>query len=444
MSSTNNQEYIASLYSEFTTWVKSCLKSTKNRKLLNEFYQSHCLYLPPMAGWFFFSALLSTYNKYVFGQGHYSFPCPLLLTSMHVLGQWIISSALCSLHPTYFGKEQVTKMSWRDYILVSVPCGCVATGDIGLSNLSLVTISVSFYTMIKSATPIFVLLWAYFFGLGKITYNLLFVVLIIACGEFLTVSGESNDTFDIKGFLLCLSSAVLSGARWTLVQCKIQSMDPPLKTSITTMRLLSPSMFFSMITLSLIVEKPWITMQPYMHSIDAAMKVFVLSITGAGFAISMILCELYLIMYTSAFILMIGGVLKEMLTIFVGVMVFHDQLNRVNITGCCLVFLGVIYYKVTYRGLEHEQPTRPKSAANNTTNGKTSSNAVITKLLHKNADNVDVLDLDDFINNIENNNTDLSENTEHTTESFSNSNSNGDHKRTVEHRSHRPSVVEMV
>jgi hypothetical protein len=27
------------------------------------FYEEHCIYLPAMAGWFLFSALLSSYNK---------------------------------------------------------------------------------------------------------------------------------------------------------------------------------------------------------------------------------------------------------------------------------------------------------------------------------------------------------------------------------------------
>jgi hypothetical protein len=41
---------------------------------VGDFCEQHCIYLLPMLGWFFFSALLSSYNKYVFGAGHMAFP----------------------------------------------------------------------------------------------------------------------------------------------------------------------------------------------------------------------------------------------------------------------------------------------------------------------------------------------------------------------------------
>ena len=235
-------------------------------------------------------------------------------------------------------------MSWSDWFRISVPCGLVTSGDIGLSNLSLVTISITFYTMVKASTPIFVLIWAYIFGIERITWNLILVVAIIAAGEFLTVAGEVD--FQLVGFILCLSASVLSGMRWTLVQLKLQTMDPPLKTTLATMRLLSPSMFWSMILLSMVVERPWnkfdgLTGQQFVYIVG-------LGLSGALIAIAMILCEFHLIMHSSAVILMLGGVIKELITIFVGVIHFGDKLNSVNLAGCAVVFLGVIIYKVMH------------------------------------------------------------------------------------------------
>ena len=48
-----------------------------------------------------------------------------------------------------------------------VPNG-VSTGlDIGLSNYSLMLITLSFYTMCKSATPVFLLVFAFVWGLER-------------------------------------------------------------------------------------------------------------------------------------------------------------------------------------------------------------------------------------------------------------------------------------
>jgi solute carrier family 35, member C2 len=281
-----------------------------------DFYQDHCTYLPAMAGWFLFSALLSSYNKYVFGDKNLNFPCPLLLTSMHFLAQWVFSYLACKLFPDAFGAQRLTDMTWKEFFEVSVPCGLVTSGDVGLSNLSMVTMSITFYTMVKSSTPVFVLTWAYLFGIVRITWALVGVVVIIFIGEFLTVAGEVD--FVLKGFLLCLMASVLSGARWTLVQLKIQRLDPPLKTTVATMRLLSPMMFASLLVVACAIEQPWNALKEVVDSWDTALYVVKLGLLGAVFAIAMILCEFFLIMYSNAIVLMIGGVLKEILTIFIG------------------------------------------------------------------------------------------------------------------------------
>jgi solute carrier family 35, member C2 len=308
-----------------------------------------------MLGWFLFSAALSTYNKYVFGDTHMNFQCPLLMTSIHFGLQWFVSHWLCRIFPITFGNDRLSIMNWREWCAVSIPCGVVTSGDVGLSNLSLVRITMTFYTMVKSSTPIFVLGWAYLFGIEQITCNLVLVVLIIAAGELLTVLGEVD--FDHVGFILCLSASVLSGARWTLVQLKLRSIEPPIKSTIATMKLLSPSMFFSLLAFSLAFERPWVKLQKY--NTDDFVQLLVLGAVGGTLAILMVLCEFHLIMHANAFLLMIGGVIKEMVTIMVGIFLFGDKLNLVNSSGVFVVFLGVFCYKLIHyydaKKVQHHQ-----------------------------------------------------------------------------------------
>jgi solute carrier family 35 protein C2 len=261
-----------------------------------------------MLGWFIFSALLTSYNKVIFGGDHMKFPCPLFLTSIHFGVQWLFAHVSCQLFPVILGTDRVKQMSWKEWFSISVPCGLTTSCDIGLSNLSIVFLSISFYTMVKSSTPIFVLGWAYILGIERITWRLVGVICVIAIGEFFTVFGEEK--FVLNGFIMCLSASVISGARWTMVQLKLQNMNPPMKTTIATMRLLSPSMFWSMLIISAIVERPW--------NVSMTLQVVGLGLLGGCLAIAMILCEFYLILHASALILMIGGVIKEMTTILIG------------------------------------------------------------------------------------------------------------------------------
>ncbi len=338
----------------FRTLVQRCQSSCPNflnsndqnsPSSLSKFYKEHCIYLPAMLGWFFFSALLSLYNKYIFGSTHLAFPCPLLMTSIHFLSQWCFAYTASSLFPIKLGGDQVSEMPWKLFLNIAIPCGFVTSADVGFSNLALVRISVTFYTMVKASSPIFVVLSAYIFGIEQITTPLIIVVLIISMGELLTVLGEVE--FDMIGFILCFIASVLSGMRWTVVQLKIQSIEPKLKSTIATMRILSPFMFLSMLIMSLVKEQPWYTMGEWINTFDKAMLTVGLSFLGATLAICMMLCEFYLIMKSNAIILMIGGVLKELNTIALSVGIFGDKLNAINVLGCVVVFSGVMLYKVS-------------------------------------------------------------------------------------------------
>lgn len=61
-------------------------------------------------------------------------------------------------------------LSWRAVLCCAVSCAVLPNGavtglDIGFSNASLVHITMSFYTMCKSTTPIFLLAFAFMWGL---------------------------------------------------------------------------------------------------------------------------------------------------------------------------------------------------------------------------------------------------------------------------------------
>jgi len=280
-----------------------------------------------------------------------NFPCPLLLTSIHFGLQWIFSFTISNTFSESLGGSQVKSMPWEAFLAIALPCGIVTAADVGFSNMALSRISITFYTMVKASSPIFVVISAYIFGIEKITVSLLLVVLIISAGEMLTVLGEVQ--FDTIGFIYVLIASILSGCRWTVVQLKIQSIDPPLKSTMATMRLLSPVMFISMLIYSLLWENPIAQLGPhsdtiYFTSFSEGMKTLGIGLGGGVLAISMLIFEFYLIMHSSALVLMIGGVLKELVTIMLGVTLLGDEINLINIMGCFVVFSGVILFKVSH------------------------------------------------------------------------------------------------
>lgn len=110
------------------------------------------------------------------------------------------------------------------YDLNTIICA-IATGlEIGLSNFSLQTISISFYTMVKSGTPVFVLLFAFLTGLESPSWKLTAVIFIIVFGVLLMVLDDT--TFSLTGYLEVQSATILAGLRWSLTQILLSNVNP--------------------------------------------------------------------------------------------------------------------------------------------------------------------------------------------------------------------------
>lgn len=126
--------------------------------------------------------------------------------------------------------------------------------EICCANASLMFVTLSFYTMVKSSTPIWVLLFSFIFGFEKPRVRLVIIIGLMVTGVILTVEGETK--FDMLGFLLVLIAAVISGLRWNLTQLLLQQDRLGMDNPIATLYHLSPIMFVTMFLLSLIFEDP--------------------------------------------------------------------------------------------------------------------------------------------------------------------------------------------
>ena len=120
--------------------------------------------------WYMFGTMLSLWNKLLVGHdrgvfGYGPFPAPFLMSALQFFCQHLLARG--ALAAGLVRRRCDETLTWRQYARVIVPNG-VATGlDIGLSNYSLVFITLSFYVMCKSTTPLFLLSFAILWGLEK-------------------------------------------------------------------------------------------------------------------------------------------------------------------------------------------------------------------------------------------------------------------------------------
>ena len=162
--------------------------------------------------WFGMSTCLALFNKALFGQRKGGFPAPLLLTSVQFLMQYLIAAAtLRFVLPRMRPRRPIP---WGVYLRQVAPVGVVMGMDIGLSNLSLVYVTVSFYTLAKTSSILFLLAFAFWLRLEPVSLRLTAAALTLTLGEVLTVQGETQ--FNALGFFLVIAAAACSGLRWVL------------------------------------------------------------------------------------------------------------------------------------------------------------------------------------------------------------------------------------
>ncbi|KAL6839664.1 hypothetical protein ACP4OV_030603 [Aristida adscensionis] len=288
--------------------------------------------------WYAFSTCLTLYNKTLLGDKLGKFPAPLLMNTVHFALQAALSKLIIFFQSK--GPESAVEMGWKDYFMRVVPTALGTALDINLSNASLVFISVTFATMCKSASPIFLLLFAFAFRLESPSIKLLGIIVVISTGVLLTVAKETE--FDFWGFIFVTLAAVMSGFRWSMTQILLQKDAFGLKNPITLMSHVTPVMAIATLVLSLILD-PWSDFQKNAYFDDPwhVMRSCLLMLIGGSLAFFMVLTEYILVSATSAITVTIAGVVKEAVTILVAVFYFHDEFTWLKGAGLITIMVGV-------------------------------------------------------------------------------------------------------
>ncbi|XP_038887955.1 probable sugar phosphate/phosphate translocator At1g06470 [Benincasa hispida] len=288
--------------------------------------------------WYTFSLLLTLYNKSLLGDHLGRFPAPLLMNTVHFTMQAVLSNLITWIWSSRF--QPCVTMTWRDYFIKVVPTALGTALDVNLSNASLVSISVTFATMCKSGSPIFLLLFAFAFRLEAPSFRLSGIILIISVGILLTVAKETE--FEFWGFIFVMLASVMSGFRWSMTQILLQREAYGLKNPFTLMSYVTPVMAIVTLMLSLGLD-PWreFTSNGYFNSIWHVTRSCLLMLFGGALAFCMVLTEYILVSVTSAVTVTVAGVVKEAVTILVAVFYFHDKFTWLKGFGLIIIMIGV-------------------------------------------------------------------------------------------------------
>ncbi|KAG2178947.1 hypothetical protein INT43_001794 [Umbelopsis isabellina] len=326
--------------SQESPFVSPSVRQSSNRSSKQSTLRTQSINVLWILAWYLFATFLSVYNKWMFSEKYYNFQYPLFVTSTHMLVQFTFAGLTLLAMPHLKPKK---RPSVQNYLYKVCPCAVATSLDIGLSNLSLKTITLSFYTMCKSSTLAFVLIFAFLFKLEKPRLKLIGIIVVITAGVLLMVSDETD--FVVAGFLEVMAGAVLGGLRWSLTEILLRKESLGLSNPCASIFYLAPVQGLVLIVISGIVEGYFnIFRSAFFLTFQEGLHTMLVILVGGVLAFLMIMSEFFLIKRTSVLTLSVCGIFKEVATITVSAIVFGDKLTIINVMGLCVTLCGIGMY----------------------------------------------------------------------------------------------------
>lgn len=204
-----------------------------------------------------------------------------------------------------------------------------------LSNKSYIYLSVSYIQMLKAFTPVAVLIFSYFAGLEKAALMEVYIVLIICLGVALTSVGESY--FSWIGFTFQSLAILAEASRLTMtnILMKQLKLDP-----LSSLYYIAPlCLVFIGIACCIfeLQDLPWDRMQ--------TQEFIGIMLVNGGVAFTLNVAVVLLISNTSALVLTLSGIVKDILLVVLSMVIFGSPVTPLQYLGYSVALLGLNLHK---------------------------------------------------------------------------------------------------
>lgn len=304
--------------------------AAKDQNLDHEYSIPSTIKLTWLGTYFFFSLLLTLYNKLVLGMFHF----PWLLTFLHA--SFASMGTYGMMHMGYF---KLSRLGRREHLAL-VAFSALFTANIAVSNLSLATVSVPFYQTMRMLCPMFTIL-IYRSWYGRIYSYMTYLSLApLIIGAAMTTAGEM--TFTDAGFLLTISGVVLAAVK-TVVTNRFMTGSLALPPVEFLMRM-SPLAALQALACATATGEVG-AFRELVNSGQVSVPTSIASLTGNGFlAFLLNISSFNTNKLAGALTMTVCGNLKQCLTVLIGIFLFNVSVDLLNGAGMAVTMIGAGIY----------------------------------------------------------------------------------------------------
>ncbi|KAI1781075.1 TPT-domain-containing protein [Hypoxylon cercidicola] len=290
--------------------------------------------------WISLSSSVILFNKWILDT--LDFRYPVVLTTYHLTFA-TVATQLMARYTTLLDGRKSVKMTGRVYLRAIVPIGLFFSLSLICGNLTYLYLSVAFIQMIKATTPVAVLLSSWAMGLAPPNLKQLANVSAIVVGVMIASFGEIR--FVWIGFLYQLGGLMFEAIRLNLVQALLSSaeykMDP-----LVSLYYFAPICAVMNGLVALIWEVPKVSMAEVYH-----VGLFTFFLNGLC-AFLLNVSVVFLIGKTSAVIMTLCGVLKDVMLVVASMLIWGTPVSGLQAFGYTIALGGMVYYKLGLEALK--------------------------------------------------------------------------------------------
>lgn len=272
------------------------------------------------------------FNKFVLDQ--LQFPYPMFLCSWHMILATIITRLMVRYTNMLPGARE-GKVNSQVFTNKIIPVAACFAVSLVLSNKAYIYLSVSYIQMLKAFTPVAVLAFSFFAGLEKSSAMEFYIVSLICIGVALTSVGETY--FSVMGFSFQVLAIFAESTRLVLtnILMKELKLDP-----LSSLYYIAPPCAFAIGLACLIFE---FNDLPFERMLTPEFAI-VMGVNGAV-AFTLNVAVVLLIGNTSALILTLAGIFKDILLVALSVLLFGSPVTFLQYIGYAVALLGLNLHK---------------------------------------------------------------------------------------------------
>ncbi|KKO96973.1 hypothetical protein THAR02_10918 [Trichoderma harzianum] len=244
---------------------------------------------------------------------------------------------------TMLDGRKTVKMTGRVYLRAVVPIGIFFSLSLICGNLTYLYLSVAFIQMLKATTPVAVLISGWALGVSQPNLKQFLNVSAIVVGVIIASMGEIH--FVVIGVAYQIAGVIFEALRLTMVQRLLSSADFKMDP-LVSLYYFAPICAVMNGVVALIWEVPKVSMVEVYN-----VGFFTFFLNGLC-AFMLNVSVVFLIGKTSAVVLTLCGVLKDIMLVVASMMIWGTQVTALQFFGYSIALGGMVYYKLGFEALK--------------------------------------------------------------------------------------------